>query len=324
MPIWSEILAELNETAKGKPPDFDGVRRKYLHQLNKHTKRDTILYASGWLQRQQVAPGLISIVDEDIQALMEVTSGLRGPYLDLILHSPGGSSEAAEAIVSYLRSRFSDIRVIVPQLAMSAATMISCAADRIVMGKHSFLGPTDPQFVLLTQLGIRAVPAQAILDQFDKAQRECADPAKLSAWLPMLSQFGPDLLVNSETALEMSRELVQRWLETYMFKDRRDGRRQAKSVADWLAGHKNFKSHNRHLSRSDLIAKGLVIDELENDQQLQDYSLSVFHATTHTFTGTTAVKIVENHTGRAFIKHQQPQALQIGVGNDPLPSAPTP
>ena len=324
MPIWSEILAELNETAKGKPPDFDGVRRKYLHQLNKHTKRDTILYASGWLQRQQVAPGLISIVDEDIQALMEVTSGLRGPSLDLILHSPGGSSEAAEAIVSYLRSRFSDIRVIVPQLAMSAATMISCAADRIVMGKHSFLGPTDPQFVLLTQLGIRAVPAQAILDQFDKAQHECADPAKLSAWLPMLSQFGPDLLVNCETALEMSRELVQQWLETYMFKGRPDRRKQGKSVADWLADHKNFKSHNRHLSRSDLIAQRLVIDELENDQQLQDYSLSVFHATTHTFTGTTAVKIVENHTGRAFIKHQQSQALQIGVGNDPPPSAPTP
>ena len=324
MPIWSEILAELHETAKGRPPDFDGVRRKYLHRLNQHTKRDTILYASGWLQRQQVDPELISIGDEDIQALMQVTSGLRGPSLDLILHSPGGSSEAAEAIVAYLRSRFSDIRVIVPQLAMSAATMISCAADRIVMGKHSFLGPTDPQFVLLTPLGIRRVPAQAVLDQFDKAQRECADPAKLSAWLPMLSQFGPDLLVNCETALEMSRELVQRWLETYMFQGRRDGRKQAKSVADWLAGHKNFKSHNRHLSRSDLTAQGLVVDELENDQQLQDYSLSVFHATTHTFTGTTAVKIVENHTGRAFIKHQQPQALQIGVGNDLLPSAPTP
>ncbi len=318
MPIWSEILAELHETAKDRPPDFDGVRRKYLHKLYKHTKRDTILYASGWLQRQQVGPELTSIGDEDIQALMQVTSGLQGPSLDLILHSPGGSSEAAEAIVSYLRSRFSDIRVIVPQLAMSAATMISCAADRIVMGKHSFLGPTDPQFVLLTPLGIRRVPAQAVLDQFDKAQGECADPAKLSAWLPMLSQFGPDLLVNCETALEMSKELVQRWLETYMFKDRSDRRKQATSVADWLAGHKNFKSHSRHLSRSDLTAQGLVIDELEKDQQLQDCSLSVFHATTHTFTGTTAVKIVENHTGRAFIKHQQPQAVQIGIGNESL------
>ena len=120
---------------------------------------------------------------------MEVSYGLESDDgLDLILHSPGGSPEAAEAIVSYLRSRFTNIRVIVPQLAMSAATMIACAANEIVLGKHSSLGPTDPQILIPTSLGIRAVPAQAVLDQFDRAQMECADPAKLSAWLPMLSQ----------------------------------------------------------------------------------------------------------------------------------------
>ncbi|MCY4309899.1 MAG: hypothetical protein OXC54_01060 [Rhodospirillaceae bacterium] len=59
--------------------------------------------------------------------------------------------------------------------------MIACAADEIVLGKHSFLGPIDPQLLLPTSLGVRAVPAQAILDQFDRAQRECTDPAKLSA-----------------------------------------------------------------------------------------------------------------------------------------------
>ncbi len=68
-----------------------------------------------------------------MQAFIEVCYALEGETLDLILHSPGGSPEAAEAIVSYLRSRFSSIRVIVPQLAMSAATMIACAADQIVL-----------------------------------------------------------------------------------------------------------------------------------------------------------------------------------------------
>ena len=72
---------------------------------------------------------------------MEVTAGIASENLDLILHSPGGFPEAAEGIVTYLRSRFQNIRVIVPQLAMSAATMIACAADEVVMGKHSFLGP---------------------------------------------------------------------------------------------------------------------------------------------------------------------------------------
>ena len=48
MPIWSEILAEL---AGRQPPDFDGIRRKYLVELHGHTGRNVILYASGWLQR---------------------------------------------------------------------------------------------------------------------------------------------------------------------------------------------------------------------------------------------------------------------------------
>ncbi len=177
MPIWSEILKELTPAQEGLPVDFDGVRRKYLLELQKHSDRNVILYASGWLQRD-APPALTSINDEDIQAFMEVSHGLHGSKLDLILHSPGGFPEAAEAIVAYLRSRFSHIRVIVPQLAMSAATMIACAADEIVLGKHSFLGPTDPQIMLATPLGVRPVPAQSVLDQFDRAKRECSDPAK--------------------------------------------------------------------------------------------------------------------------------------------------
>lgn len=57
------------------------------------------------------------------------------------LQTLGDPAESAEAIVSYLRARFSHILVIVPQLAMSAATMIACAADEIVLGKHNVSRP---------------------------------------------------------------------------------------------------------------------------------------------------------------------------------------
>lgn len=154
---------------------------------------------------------------------MEVTSSLQEPDLDLILHGLGDPLKTAESIVFYLRSRFSHIRIIVLHLAMSATTMIACAADEIVMGKHSFLGPTDPQFLLATPLGMRSVAAQSVLDQFDKAQRECSDPTRLSIWLPILRQYGPDLLVQCEEALKMSKELVRQWLKSYMFKDSFDG-----------------------------------------------------------------------------------------------------
>ena len=303
MPIWSEILAELHRGLKpGQPPDFDGVRRKYLADLHGRTGRNVILYASGWLQKTDAPPASVSIGDEDMQVFMEVCHGLGNDGLDLILHSPGGSPEAAEAIVSYVRSRFSDVRVIVPQLAMSAATMIACAADGIVLGEHSFLGPTDPQLVLPTPLGVRMVPAQAVLDQFDRAKRECADPAVLSAWLPMLEQYGPDLVEQCESTLAMSKELVKTWLETYMFGGMEDRSRRAESVSEWLADRKRFKSHARHIPRNEVEARGLKVLELEADPCLRDSVLSVFHSTMHTFTGTPVVKIVENHLGRAFMK----------------------
>lgn len=325
MPIWSEILAELSETLdQNGNSNFDGIRRKYLAELHRHTGTEVILYASGWLQKPDTPPALVSIGDEDIQALMEVSQGLTGNRLDLIMHSPGGSPEAAESIVSYLRQRFSHIRLIVPQLAMSAATMIACAVDEIVLGKHSFLGPTDPQIMLPTSLGVRLVPAQAVLDQFDRAQEECADPAKLSAWIPMLGQYGPDLLVQCESALDMSKDLVRTWLETYMFKDLDDRAKRAKSIATWLADHGHFKSHSRHISRDEVERRGFTVVPLEKDPDLQDLALSVFHATTHTFAGTSAAKIVESHTGRAFVKHHAGSAiptLQLGIAQ-PDPEIP--
>ncbi|MCB5658491.1 hypothetical protein LIQ27_20525, partial [Bacteroides fragilis] len=51
-------------------------------------------------------------------------------------------------------------------------------------------------------------------------------------------------------------------------------------------------------------SKGLKIEYLEKDSQLQDLVLSVFHATTHTFSSTPAMKIIENQNGKAFIKIQ--------------------
>lgn len=302
MPVWSEVLSEISTRSQHELRAYDNVRRNYLLALSKYTKRDTILYASSWLQRTDISPSHSSIVDEDIHALMEVTSDISGPNLDLILHSPGGSPEAAEAIVSFLRSRYRNIRVIVPHLAMSAATMIACSANVIAMGRHSFLGPTDPQLLLPTPIGTRFVPAQAVLDQFKLVKEGAIDQKQGSVWLPLMSQLGPDLIVQCQNAVELSQELVRTWLENYMFKDLTAGRSKAAKISTWLAKHSEFKSHARHLPRERLVAKGLGISFLENDPTLQDLSLSVFHATTILFSNFELGKIVENQNGRVFVK----------------------
>lgn len=324
MPTWSAIGQEIRNTLKDGKPSCDAVRRKYLADLHLHTRRNVILYATKWTPPDPNVPGILtSINDEDMQGIMEVVCGMKGDKLDLIMHSPGGSPTAAESIVTYLRSKFTDIRIIVPHLAMSAATMIACAGDSILMGKHSFLGPIDPQIQLSTALGSRLVPAQAVLDQFDRGVQQCQDPARLAAWLPMLSQYGPDLLAVCENSVVMARDLVRGWLKRYMFAEDPQATRKARRIADWLSQHNHFKSHGRHIPRNELVSRGLHIEQLEDNQDLQDLVLSVFHATTHTF-NTAAVKIIESHRGRAFIKMVRP--IQVVQAPQPpgsgLPQAP--
>lgn len=331
IPTWGEILREIEaqkrELIKSHENPllaFDNVRRKYLAQLCAVTKRNAVIYASKWTT-PGAPPELISINEEDVHGLMEVFHGLKGSSLDLIVHSPGGSPESAEAMVSYLRSKFDDIRVIIPQAAMSAATMLACSSDRIMMGKHSSIGPIDPQMIVETPLGPQAVPAQAIIDQFRMAQRECQNPALLGSWLPMLGQYGPALLVECDEALKLSKDLVTRWLSRYMFRNESDSDSRASMIAGALTDHNSFKSHGRHISRDQartLGGKGLVVDDLEIDQKTQDAVLSVFHATIHTFNGTSAVKLLENHLGRAYVKSVQMLLVQPSGQSGPGGSLP--
>lgn len=332
-PTWSDVTKEIaEETAKKTPNAYDFVRRRYLSALNAHTKRDTILYATRWTQPGPHFDEIEAINEEDLQGFLEVTKGLTSKKLDIILHSPGGSAEATEALVSFLRSRFDDIRVIVPHVAMSAATIWACAANRVTMGTHSFLGPIDAQMVFDQGEGPRLVPAQAILDQWRRAKKECADPDQLNAWIPMLRQYGPALLEECENAQSLGQELVKQWLRSYMFAGRKYAARDALRVAKGLSDHKEFRSHRRHLNRDRARSIGgghigLVVDNLESDPVLERNVLGAYYAFTAVFGASATAKIIENQNGRAFIKAFQLIASPTGVappGSTAPPAPPVP
>ena len=65
--------------------------------------------------------------------------------LDVVLHTPGGLVLAALQIAGAIRAHKAKVTVIVPHYAMSGGTLISLAANEIIMSKHSVLGPIDPQ-----------------------------------------------------------------------------------------------------------------------------------------------------------------------------------
>ncbi|HEY7647301.1 MAG TPA: ATP-dependent Clp protease proteolytic subunit [Hyphomicrobiales bacterium] len=65
--------------------------------------------------------------------------------IDFIVHTPGGLVLAAMQIARALEAHPARVRVMVPVYAMSGGTLLALAADEILMGEFSVLGPIDPQ-----------------------------------------------------------------------------------------------------------------------------------------------------------------------------------
>jgi len=313
MPTRGEIQDAI---VRLKSASQDDVRRKYVADLSAHTGRDTIVYASAFtLKGPAVPPIALSLTLDDLQGFMASLHGLKGEALDLILHSPGGSMEAADQLVQYLRAKYKRIRAIVPQNAMSASTMIACACDSIVMGKHSAIGPIDPQVTFPTASGAFTAPAQAILDEFAQAKREiAADPATIPLWAAKVQAYPHGLLTMCDTTLTLAREKVREWLSAYMFKDDSAQGPKSTSIAEWLGDAKEHKTHGRPISIAQAREKGLVVESLEDDQELQERVLSVFHAIMVTFQVTGCVKMVENQNGKGVYTTMQIAAVAVPAG----------
>jgi ATP-dependent protease ClpP protease subunit len=293
MPNWNEILNELKEAGSL----HDTIRRSYLRKLSRLTGRNAIVYYSGWLQK----PGLpgTAINDYDKNGFMSAIDGLdTSKGLDLFLHTPGGETAATESLVDYLHSKFEDIRAVVPQLAMSAGTMIACACNRILMGRQSSLGPIDPQY--------RGLPAHGVIEEFQQAHHEIkADPTKIAVWQPIIAKYTPTLIGECQKAISWSEQMVREWLKKRMLAGEPAVDAKTSTIIDELGSHALTLSHSRHLSAAKCRDMGLRIEMLEDDDRLQDMVLSVHHAAMHTFTATSAFKIIENHRGVAFIQAQK-------------------
>ena len=88
--------------------------------------------------------------------------------IDLIIHTPGGLVLAAMQIARAVEAHPAKVSVYVPVYAMSGGTLIALAADEIVLGEFSMLGPIDPQLLGLPAASIVAArdakPVEQVFD----------------------------------------------------------------------------------------------------------------------------------------------------------------
>lgn len=302
MPTWGELLFELQPKKDSEGNNIPGLtldelRAKYLKMLSDKTGRNIIAYYSGWLKQGRNQN--VDINDSDITGFMNAIHGLDcSKGVDIILHTPGGNPTATEGIVKYLHDKFGkDVRVIVPQMAMSAGTMLACASKEILMGSHSCLGPIDPQY--------GGIPAYNIIKEFQEAKKELMNnPESKEYWRIQFEKYPAAFFYSVCDAIKLSEILVVEWLKQYMFYDM-DTQTVNKKVKKIVAKlNSNNKSHSRHFTYDSCLEMGLNVLKIENDQDLQNLILSVHHAYIITLDASTATKIIENQNGQRFITTQ--------------------
>lgn len=305
MPSWNELVDEFVQ----QPSDADKeawLKSRLTSSLSGigalRGGRNVLIYGSAFLQKPQLQADAISITHEDLNGFMSCIYGMDwSSGLTLVLHTPGGDPNAAETIVSYLRSKFFDVEVIIPTYAMSAGTMISLSANRIVMGRQSQMGPIDPQMVV----GGRLVSAQAVVDLFEQAIDEVmrSDPVVARVWAPILPSLGPSLLAEAQMALLHSESMVAEWLEKWMFVGRVDAKEKAVDAAQYFNSAKTHKSHGRRIGRDEAKEKELMVSDLETSQDLQDEVLTAYHVMTITFESSIAGKLIRSSNGTGWVKN---------------------
>lgn len=327
---WSRLLEEMNRlnmedqrhpVQLGQPSQVDSFRRAKIAEVKKVTNRPLVVYATACTTVKAVPAQMLMIDFSDKIGFKTVTEGIDPPDLDILLHSPGGYPEATESIVQQLRGKYSHIRFIIPSFAKSAATMLSMSGNEILMDRDAELGPIDPQ--MPTQTGTS--PAETIQEQFRKIQAELqADATKLPSYLPILAPLGPSLLVDSEHAIKLSKQLVNDWLKKYMLAGDPEANDKAEKICNYLSDHSKFLSHGRAVKISDLIPLGVKVRDLRSNPALQNAVDELYCVIDITFANSIACKIFENSAGEALIRQAQMQILQVQQQRPAPPQQPRP
>jgi len=194
---------------------------------------------------------MISVIDNAIREI------------DILIVTPGGSAQQVAKFVDKLRPRFNNIAFILPNMSMSAGTILAMSGDDIIMGPNAYIGPIDPQ---VPNKEGSFVPAQAILALIEDIQKRGEANLKNGQnppWsdLQLLKNMDSKEIGNALSASQYSIQLVQQYLFQYKFNTwnthSSDGRQvtddekkqKAVEIATHLCDHKEWKSHSRGITR---------------------------------------------------------------------------
>lgn len=266
-----EDVIERSVPAPTKTPLFQAIhaeryqRQAIIKSIQDRSRRRLICYVSG---------RGCSIDRDDTVPFVDLLHNVQpGEDLDLLLHTGGGDIDAAEKLISMVRNKVgtATLRIIVPDYAKSAGTLMVLGADLVVMSDTSELGPIDPQIVLSDGNGNRILhPIQSYLDAYDEhAKTLRSEPGNVAAQI-MLGKLDP-ATVKLFQAVKIR---AQRFAETQLIRGMfRNGGNWSLAAAE-LLDTKRWLSHGQMISWEDAAGPpiGLNVEYVDpKSDQWQEY-----------------------------------------------------
>lgn len=213
------------------------LRQLMIRDIQEMTGRQLIVYFTDCETPDTAA----QIHPADDAFLAEVLKPAHGKPIDLMLETNGGYTDATEKVVALLRVCAPDLRVIVPRRAKSNGTLVALAAQEIVMGPMSELGPIDPNIVLGPQ---NQVPAQFVLNS------QGVDPVIFQV---------------ATYAVAQTRKLATTLLQTGMMANKH---LEIDEVVNKLATRDHFHSHGSVIDADEAAALHLNVNKLDVHDEL--------------------------------------------------------
>lgn len=177
--------------------------------------------------------------------------------VDLLLHTRGGDVDAAEKMMTLVQAAVGSgqFRVIIPDFAKSAGTLMVLGADTLIMSDSSELGTIDPQIWSNDANGKEVCHSVlSYLDAFklhSEALRKNPDDPVARA---MLDKLDPTTLRNFEAIRDRARNFAEDQLK-------RKGRNFSQ-IAGALMDTTRWPSHGQMIKWQDVKDLGLPVDYL--------------------------------------------------------------
>lgn len=178
----------------------------YAQHVNRYQRQHLIRAYEAKIGARLVV--VIDVIDSDtVTNLEEHLFGIDPDCdLHLLLRSPGGSAEQAIRAVRSLQSRCNRLSVVIPDLAKSAATLLSLGADEIRLGPTSDLGPVDPQMFA----GGRWIQAKSVLMAIKQAENAIrANGALTELWAALLADVSAIDAQEAKSALDRTAPMIR-------------------------------------------------------------------------------------------------------------------